>query len=72
MGTENSTAAGPIESGEGWPSNHDADRIVLCTEAWNDDVLHDLEPYVYEWVSDRRGSISAEHGLGQMKSQYIG
>ena len=44
----------------------------MGAETWNDDVLHDLEPYVYEWVSERRGSISAEHGLGQMKSQYIG
>lgn len=52
-------------------------RTVLMTlwwnaEAWNDDVLHDLEPYVYDWVAEKRGSISAEHGLGQMKSHYIG
>ena len=26
-----------------------------------------LQPYVYEWVRDVGGSISAEHGLGQMK-----
>ncbi|KAA8491919.1 putative D-2-hydroxyglutarate dehydrogenase, mitochondrial [Porphyridium purpureum] len=30
-----------------------------------------LEPWVYEWVSKHRGSISAEHGLGQMKNHGI-
>lgn len=31
-----------------------------------------LEPFVYEWVSDKNGSISAEHGLGFQKKNYIG
>ncbi|KAL1303888.1 hypothetical protein AAFC00_000342 [Neodothiora populina] len=31
-----------------------------------------LEPFVYEWVSKRSGSISAEHGLGIQKKPYIG
>jgi D-2-hydroxyglutarate dehydrogenase len=31
-----------------------------------------IEPWVYEWVSKHRGSISAEHGLGQMKAGAIG
>lgn len=26
-----------------------------------------LEPFVYEWTAEKRGSISAEHGIGQMK-----
>ena len=26
-----------------------------------------VEPFVYEWVAARRGSISAEHGIGAMK-----
>ncbi|OAA67377.1 D-lactate dehydrogenase 2 [Cordyceps fumosorosea ARSEF 2679] len=30
-----------------------------------------LEPYVYEWIEKRRGSISAEHGLGLAKKNYI-
>lgn len=36
------------------------------------EVLEQIEPFVYEWTSNRRGSISAEHGLGQMKSECIG
>lgn len=30
-----------------------------------------LEPWVYEWVQGKRGSVSAEHGLGQMKMDAI-
>ncbi|KAF2483536.1 hypothetical protein BDY17DRAFT_280612 [Neohortaea acidophila] len=31
-----------------------------------------LEPWVYEWVRERQGSISAEHGLGLAKRNYVG
>lgn len=31
-----------------------------------------LEPFVYEFVAKRNGSISAEHGLGLAKKNYIG
>ncbi|KAH8591466.1 hypothetical protein B0O99DRAFT_519543 [Bisporella sp. PMI_857] len=31
-----------------------------------------LEPFVYEWTGKRNGSISAEHGLGLAKKNYIG
>ncbi|KAL2259325.1 hypothetical protein VTK26DRAFT_7042 [Humicola hyalothermophila] len=31
-----------------------------------------LEPFIYEWIAERGGSISAEHGLGLMKKKYIG
>merc|ERR1711991_907981 len=30
-----------------------------------------LEPFVYEYTSEHKGSISAEHGLGQMKNNKI-
>lgn len=36
------------------------------------DVLARIEPAVYEWTAKHRGSISAEHGLGQMKAHAIG
>jgi len=31
-----------------------------------------LEPFIYEWIQKRRGSISAEHGLGVAKSGFVG
>ena len=35
-------------------------------------VEKQLEPYIYEWVQKKDGSISAEHGLGLAKKAYIG
>ena len=34
-------------------------------------VLDAVEPFVYEWIAARRGSISAEHGVGVMKPSYL-
>lgn len=31
-----------------------------------------LEPFIFEAVVRRGGSISAEHGLGQQKNKYLG
>ena len=30
-----------------------------------------IEPYVYEEVRSMRGSISAEHGMGLKKANYL-
>lgn len=35
------------------------------------EVLDTLEPYIFESVIQRGGSISAEHGLGQSKHKYL-
>jgi (R)-2-hydroxyglutarate---pyruvate transhydrogenase len=42
------------------------------TRQFDDRVADALEPFVYEWVARRGGSISAEHGLGLAKKAYIG
>ncbi|XP_076829623.1 D-2-hydroxyglutarate dehydrogenase, mitochondrial isoform X2 [Brachyhypopomus gauderio] len=34
-------------------------------------LLAAIEPYVYEWAARYRGSISAEHGLGLKKRNFI-
>lgn len=34
-------------------------------------VLAALEPFMFEWVVSRGGSISAEHGVGQHKRDYL-
>lgn len=31
-----------------------------------------IEPWVYQYTADKRGSVSAEHGLGVMKAPVIG
>lgn len=40
-------------------------------EGGNEKVLAALEPFVFEWVVSRGGSISAEHGIGQHKRDYL-
>jgi len=37
----------------------------------DDKVLNMLEPFLFEAIHQRQGSISAEHGLGQCKNRYL-
>ena len=41
---------------------------VSCQPSHEEEVRRDLEPWVYQEVSRRHGSISAEHGIGCMKA----
>ena len=34
-------------------------------------LLEKIEPYVFEWVAEHKGSVSAEHGLGLMKPHAL-
>jgi D-2-hydroxyglutarate dehydrogenase len=47
-------------------------HLNISTKHYDDNILKQIEPFVYEWTAARRGSISAEHGLGQMKAECIG
>lgn len=47
-------------------------HLNVPTRRYDKRVEECLEPWVYEWVSKRNGSISAEHGLGIAKKPYIG
>jgi D-2-hydroxyglutarate dehydrogenase len=44
---------------------------VCDTNGYRDEVHSLLEPWVYEEVARSRGSISAEHGVGQCKPEYL-
>lgn len=64
-----------------------ADRVTRCcgyghlgdgnvhfnvvTPTFNPDVLGIIEPFIYKWVSEQKGSISAEHGIGLKKKKYL-
>jgi len=37
----------------------------------DDQVLNILEPFVFDWTTENSGSISAEHGVGQCKNEYL-
>ncbi|KAK9803284.1 hypothetical protein WJX72_007036 [[Myrmecia] bisecta] len=47
-------------------------HLNIAAESYNEELRKQIEPYVYEWTAARRGSISAEHGLGAMKADCIG
>eukprot|EP00741_Cyanophora_paradoxa_P016537 tig00020927_g15967.t1 len=47
-------------------------HLNMWTPKFEKEVLELIEPFVYEWTASRRGSISAEHGLGVMKASHIG
>lgn len=47
-------------------------HLNVAVREYNKDVEKALEPFVYEFVSSKHGSISAEHGLGFQKKNYIG
>jgi len=31
-----------------------------------------LQPWVFDYVKEKGGSISAEHGIGLLKTEYLG
>jgi len=47
-------------------------HLNIATRSYDKRVEKALEPFVYEWIEKRNGSISAEHGLGLAKKNYIG
>jgi len=47
-------------------------HLNIPTRRFGKDIEKQLEPFVYEWVQKRNGSISAEHGLGVTKKPYVG
>lgn len=47
-------------------------HLNIPTRRFDKEVEKQLEPFVYEWIAKRQGSISAEHGLGLAKKAYIG
>ncbi|KAM6442669.1 D-2-hydroxyglutarate dehydrogenase, mitochondrial isoform 1-T1 [Liasis olivaceus] len=46
-------------------------HLNVTAESYSHSLLDAIEPYVYEWISQYHGSISAEHGLGFKKKHYI-
>lgn len=47
-------------------------HLNVSVRQYNKEVEKAIEPWVYEWIAKRNGSISAEHGLGIAKKEFIG
>ncbi|KAJ8061738.1 hypothetical protein OCU04_009535 [Sclerotinia nivalis] len=67
--TEDHPVVGVVGYGHMGDSNL---HLNVATRSYDKRVEQALEPFVYEWVAKRNGSISAEHGLGLAKKNYIG
>lgn len=46
-------------------------HLNVIAKRWDSKIEKVLEPWIYEKISSYNGSISAEHGLGLMKSPYL-
>lgn len=46
-------------------------HLNFTTAKYCPETMALIEPFIYDWVAQHRGSISAEHGLGLKKRQYI-
>ncbi|BBM97114.1 (R)-2-hydroxyglutarate---pyruvate transhydrogenase [Marchantia polymorpha subsp. ruderalis] len=46
-------------------------HLNIMAPKYDNELLAQIEPYVYEWTAAAKGSISAEHGLGFMKAKAI-
>ncbi|NXC37560.1 D2HDH protein, partial [Penelope pileata] len=46
-------------------------HLNITAESYSHSLLGAIEPFVYEWTARYNGSISAEHGLGLKKKQFI-
>ncbi|CAB1413567.1 unnamed protein product [Pleuronectes platessa] len=46
-------------------------HLNVTSPAKDPSLLAAIEPFVYEWTARYQGSISAEHGLGLKKRNYI-
>lgn len=46
-------------------------HLNVPTRRYDKRVEEALEPFVYDWIAERKGSISAEHGLGLAKKPFV-
>jgi FAD/FMN-containing dehydrogenase len=64
--------AGVIATGYGHVGDGNLHLNVVDAQLLDEAALKSvLEPFVYEWVQARRGSISAEHGIGLLKKEHL-
>ena len=46
--------------------------VVQCEDVkLKDLVVKELDPFLFKYISSKRGSVSAEHGIGKSKIGYL-
>lgn len=66
--TDEHPAVGVVGYGHMGDSNL---HLNVAVRSYDKRIEKVLEPFVYEWIAKRSGSISAEHGLGLAKKNYV-
>lgn len=62
----------PVVDVVGYGHMGDSNLHLNVVSRWYDErVEQALEPFIYEWIQQYRGSISAEHGLGLAKKDFV-
>merc|ERR1712176_705309 len=46
-------------------------HVNISVDEYSDALEQCIEPWIFEYVSSLNGSISAEHGIGVMKPQFL-
>lgn len=46
-------------------------HLNITSEKFSESLHKKIEPFVYQWVKNKRGSVSAEHGVGFKKRDYL-
>lgn len=46
-------------------------HLNVSCEKFTNEIYKRVEPFVYEYTSKLRGSVSAEHGIGFLKTNYL-
>ncbi|KAL9115456.1 MAG: hypothetical protein Q9227_000777 [Pyrenula ochraceoflavens] len=67
--TNDTPALGVVGYGHMGDSNL---HLNVPVRRYDKEVERAIEPWVYEWIQERNGSISAEHGLGIAKREFVG
>lgn len=46
-------------------------HLNISLKEYDSEIMKKIEPFVYEYTSKLRGSVSAEHGIGFKKPNYM-
>ncbi|KAK9474510.1 FAD linked oxidase [Dipodascopsis tothii] len=72
QGFPTATEGSPVVNVVGYGHLGDGNlHLNVAVNRYNKAVEAALEPWVYEWIQKRSGSISAEHGVGFAKKNYL-
>lgn len=45
--------------------------MQVSIPSYEPEIASQLQPFIFEYVSSLKGSVSAEHGIGFMKTNYL-